>query len=74
MIERDKAPTFHMGVSKSFLFRVLEERSDWRSFLVDWKGTKEEAQHALEEDPRSVFCSCACEKNEDGSCKGKGVR
>lgn len=68
---------FHMGVTKDYLIKVIRTRDDWREFLqgdVPRLGTdaeqREEAIAELMKDSRTVFCSCACRKDADGSCSG----
>ena len=63
--------TLHIGIDKRYLLKLIALRDDWREYLVDWDGTREEALAALRADPRTTFADCDCRKNADGSCSGE---
>ena len=71
MIERDKeSRTLHMGMTKGFVIQSIR-RFGTDDLLPDWSGTPEEAVAAIEADPRAIFCSCECVKDETGACTCK---
>lgn len=70
MSVRPRAGAFHMGIAKRLLYIYVSTKDDWREYLVDFEGSREEALQAIRDDPREVFCSCTCPKDERGACMG----
>lgn len=63
--------TMHMGVTRAWLRRQLEEHGPAVVLTGEARNlTKEAALALLDTDPREVFCSCSCIKKPDGSCSG----
>ncbi len=61
--------TIHMGFAREYFAKCLSLYDDWRRYLVDFTGTREQAIAAIMDGPE-IVCSCDCEKDERGACTG----
>ena len=61
--------TRHMGVHKRVVLQQIREHGA-QAVLAGFTGTDEEAIAELHADPREIFCSCSCVKDERGACTG----
>jgi len=63
--------TMHIGATKRYIVDAIEVYGPGEVLVDADEMTREEAIKRIMDDPREIFCSCNCRKEEDGSCSGE---
>lgn len=70
---RKTGRSYHMGIHRNLLAKMIIHEKTTNGILVGWTGTVEEALAALRDGPEYLVGECD-NKKPDGSCGGHPLR